>query len=350
MPFTAQEISDAGLSALDFYLKNNPIDQIAVERPLLKKLMAKKQEFPGARENVVEQIRTRYQSNFQWFRGDGIVTYNKRQSLDQASYPWQSAHDGLALDEDRMAQNGIIVTDSGDGKRASRAEIMQLTNLFTEQMEILRLGFEEKMSEALHLDGTQDPDAITGLDALVSLTPTTGVVGGIDRANVTSWRNHVATGLTTTTSTGTIQDKMEIAWRACVRSAQGRPDCIIVGSDFLDGFRNFMLKTYGQVNYGPVSEMEIEGGTKSMTFHGVPLEWSPEFADLDDVYSPGTPWEKRCYFLNSRFIKLRPMEGQDMRKRRPARPHDRYEHYWAITWRGALTMSQSNAHAVLALA
>ena len=32
-------------------------------------------------------------------------------------------------------------------------------------------------------------DAVTGLDALVSLTPETGVVGGIDRETATYWRD-----------------------------------------------------------------------------------------------------------------------------------------------------------------
>jgi hypothetical protein len=42
MPFTSQEITDAGKIGLDFYLKNDPIDQISVERPLYKYLAGKK--------------------------------------------------------------------------------------------------------------------------------------------------------------------------------------------------------------------------------------------------------------------------------------------------------------------
>lgn len=64
MPFTTQEITDAGKIGIDFYLRNNPIDQIAVERPLLKALSAKKKSAPGAKQYIVEQLRARYQSNF----------------------------------------------------------------------------------------------------------------------------------------------------------------------------------------------------------------------------------------------------------------------------------------------
>lgn len=349
MPFSAQEIQDAGKIGLDYYLAAKPIDQVAVERPLLKALMAKKKSAPGAKQFIVEQLRTGYGSNFQWFNGNQTVTYNRRVTNQQANYPWRSAHDGLALDEDRLIQNGIVITDDKGPTNASQAEKVQLTNLFEEQMEVLRLGFQEQMSYQLHLDGTQNPDAITGLDGLISLTPTTGTVGGIDRATNGYWRNNFATGLTTTTGTGSILNQMEIAWRAARRNG-GTPNLILVGSQFLDGYRNFLLNSFGRIDYTGTFGKSVDGGTETLSFHGVPLTWSPEFAELDARFGPATPWEKRAYFLNTDTIKLRPIEGQDMVTRKPPRAYDRYEYYWGITWRGALTMNRANANVALALA
>jgi hypothetical protein len=351
MPFNAGEIADAGKITIDLYLKNDPIDQIAVDRPLYKKLNGKKKSAPGAKQYIVEQLRVRYQSNFQWFNGSQVVTYNRRQSIEPAQYAWRSAHDGFALDEDRMIQNGISVSDDGPGGNATDAEMIQITSLIKEQAEILKLGFQEKFSQAQHLDGTQSVDAITGLDALVSLTPTTGTVGGIDRslAGNVYWRNYVQTGVTTTTTTGNILDYMEIAWRSCIRNG-GRPDFIEAGGDFIDGFRNFMLKTYGVLEFEGVGEKQIEGGTKSLTFHGVEVEWNPEFDDLQALTGAATSWVKRCYMLNTRHITLRPIQGQDMLSRKPPRAYDKYEWYWGLTWRGAMTMNRSNAHAVLSVA
>lgn len=351
MPFTTSEITDAGKIGLDFYLKNEPVDQVAVERPLYKFLASRKSSAPGAKQYIVEQLRFTYQSNFQWFNGSQVVTYNRRQSINQANYAWRSAHDGFSLDEDRLIQNGISVDDKGPGGNSSDAERLQLTNLLKEQVEILRLGFQAQFSQAQHLDGTQSSDAITGVDALISLTPTTGTVGGIDRSSSTSvyWRNYAQTGLTTTTTTGNILDYMETAWRACVRNG-GAPDYIEAGSSFVDGFRNFMFKSFGRLDYEGVSERVIEGGTKMLTFHGVNIMWNPEFSDLDTAYAPATAWEKRCYMINGRHLKLRPIEGQDMVTRKPPRAYDKYEFYWGLTWRGAMTMNRSNAHAVLAIA
>lgn len=351
MPFTAQEIIDGGKVGIDHYLKNNPIDQINVTRPLLKALQAKKKSSPGAKQYIVEQLRMRYQSNFQWFNGSQVVTYNRRQTVEQAQYAWRSAHDGFALDEDRLAQNGIVVTESNHpgSKNATQAELIQLTNLIDEQSESLKLGFNEKFSQALHLDGTQSADAVTGLDALVSTTPTTGTVGGIDAATNVPWRNFAATGLTTTTTTGNVLDNMETAWRYCTRANGGEaPDLIIMGGDFNDGFRNFMLKTFGLYGAPQVNVTKVSAGVEQMHFHGVPMLWSPEFLDLQSL--TGTAWEKRCYFLNTKSLKLRPLDGHDMITRKPPRAYDKYEYYWGLTWRGALTCNQRNSNAVLAIA
>lgn len=351
MPFSAQEIQDAGKIGLDFYLANNPVDQIALERPLLKALQAKKKSAPGAKQYIVEQLRVRYQSNFQWFNGSAVVTYNHRQTVEQANFVWRSCHDGFALSEDRLAQNGIIISDDNNAtSNASDAEKIQLTNLITEQAEVLRLGFQEQFSYALHVDGTQSTDAITGLDALVSLAPTSGTVGGIDRSVAANayWRNNVATGLTTTTSTGTILNQMEVMWRSCMRNG-GRPDLILAGSTYIDGYRNFVLNTFGRMDFGPSNTKRVEGGTAVLLFQGVEVQWSPEFSELDSRYAPATVWEKRCYFLNTSTVTLKPLQGHDMRTRKPPRAYDRYEYYWGLTWKGALTMNRSNANAVLAL-
>jgi hypothetical protein len=351
VPFTAQDISDAGKIGLDYFLANNPVDQVALERPLLKALQAKKKTAPGAKQFVVEQLRKSYQSNFQWFNGSAVVTYNRRQTIEQANYQWRSCHDGFALDEDRLAQNGIIVVDDNKPQVASDAEKIQFTSLIEEQSEALRLGFQEQFSYQLHVDGTQSVDAIGGLDALISLTPTSGTVGGIDRSVAANayWRNNVSTGLTTTTTTGTVLNQMEVNWRQCSRNG-GRPDLIIAGSQFIDGYRNFVLTTFGRMDFGPANTKKVEGGTSMLTFQGVDVQWSPEFQELDSRFAPATPWEKRCYFLNTDTIRLRPLQGHDMINRKPPRAYDRYEYYWAMTWRGALTLNRSNGNAVLALA
>ena len=347
MPFTTEEISIAGKTSLDYYLKNKPVDQIVQDRPWLSKLMSSKQTMPGAKENAVVQLRYRYQNNFSFFNGRKVVTYNNRSTIEQATFPWRSAHDGFALDEDRLIQNGISVTDNKKAVHAD-AEVIQLTNLLNEQTSVLDEGFDEQFDQYLLKDGSGSTDDIQGLDYLVAIDPTTGTVGGIDRSVAANswWRNNVNLGLTTTTTTGTIIDKMETTWRACTRNG-GRPNYIMCGSDFLDGYRNFLLKTYGTIYIDNGSQFTPEGGSTGMKFKGVPMIWNPTF---DDLSSYSATFPKRCYFLNMKYIQLKEIEGQGKISRRPPRPYDRYEHYWGLTWRGAMCMTRANAHAVLTIA
>lgn len=350
MPFTAQEISDAGKAALDFYLKNKPVDQIQTERPWIRKLMMTARTFPGTKQYVVEQLRKTYGSNFQWYYGAQAVTYNSRQTLEQSQFAWHGAHDGFFLDEDRLLQNGITISESQRGGNNTQAERMQLTNLLEEQNESLRLGFEEKFDYELHQDGTQDTEALAGLEGLVKDDPTSGTVGGIDQSANTWWRNQTVTGL----GSSTILTNMESIWRLCTRNG-GRPDFILMGSDFVDtyvtaaraeGNAEWMLSRVGRVDPAfPVGER----GNNDLQFKGVPIVWDPVMADLDANLSPSIDYEKRCYFINCRHMRLRPAEGHNMVSRKPPREYNRYVFYWAITWKGALTTNRLTGHAFLSI-
>jgi hypothetical protein len=81
----------------------------------------------------------------------------------------------------------------------------------------------------------------------------------------------------------------------------------------------------------------------------VEIVWDPVMTVLDGLYAPTIPWEKRCYFLNTKFLKLRPIQGHWMINRTPPRVYDRYVHYFALTAKAALTTGKRNAHAVLSI-
>ncbi len=351
MPFTASELTSAGYLALDFYMRNNPIDQIQEHRPLLERMMAEKKNFPGAKQNIVVQIRYAYNSNFQWFNGDAEVSYNHRQGVQWASYPWRACHDGFALNEDELLQNGITIIE-GKGGNNTEAEEIQLTNLLDENLEELHLGIKQQFSQALHRDGTQSADAIAGLDFLIPSAPTVGTVGGINRATNTWWQSNAITALTG--GAASMVTSMEQMWRKCARNG-GKPNFILAGEGFLDAYASAagtMITRFkdantakGEYNLDPSTDT-----TEDLAFHGVRMTWDPEFLDLDVLLAPAIPWQKRCYFLNTKFLKLRPAEGHDMITRKPPRVYNRYTYYWGITWRGGMTLNRSNAHAFLSIA
>lgn len=353
MSFTSAELTQLGYVALDHYLRNKPIDEIARERPLLAKLMKGKKTFPGGKQFITEQVRFQYDSNFQWYFGDDSVTYNRKDTVRQTQFPWAGAHDGFSLNEDLLLANGITVTDNSGPSTNSGAEMLQLTNLFEENIETLRLGFEESLDYDLHLDGSQDAKSIAGLDLLIALDPTTGTVGGIDRATNEWWRNNAVSG-----STEIVED-MEKMWRDCTLNG-GRPDFILAGANFVDAFRvaakdeisrYTILKTSGQ-NAQMDPSIEAQATSTGLHFQGVPIVWDPTFEMLDGANagsSATTAYSDRCYMINTKHMTLRPAAGHDMVARKPDRMYNDYIWYWGLTFKGALTINRSNCHGVISI-
>lgn len=348
MPFSSEQLSYAGLAAMDYEIKQNPEDLYNTDRPLLQWLNAKKKNFPGAKQYVVEKLRTTNDSNFQWFAPDGQVSYNRKRTLNKANFAWGSAHDGFGLTEEELLQNYISVTDNAQNAQPTTDETKQFVNLIKENTETLKLGFNEKFDYALHLDGTQDAEAIPGLDAIVSTTPTTGIVGGINRASAVYWRNQASTGIAATT--GVLTSEMNKIWLACQRIGGSKPDKIIAGTKFITAYRTELLATQRVDVTGKIGGLALDAGAQDLYFMGVKVEWDPVMDDLQAALNPTINWDKRCYFLNSKTIKLRPAEGQDMVGRKPPRAYDRYTHYWGVTWRGAMTTVNPGANAVLSVA
>lgn len=348
MPISNSDLQELAKVSLDEYLRNMPVDQIATERPLLKKLMEGRKTFLGAKQNVVENIRKTYGSNFAWAYGEDAVVFNKRNTTEQAAFPWRRAVDGLYLDYDRLFGNGIKVREGGRGEfKLEQNEKVQLLNLLDEQMESLKEGFMEKLDLEIHRDGTQDADALAGLDVLVSTAPTTGTIGGLDRATALYWRNHADIGIATGT-VGVLAQKMELAWRKCIKNG-GSPNFILAGGKFIDAYRAEIVVT-NNANSGSVKTLDAGVGTGVATglyFKGVEIIWDPQFETLDALSTPLIEWEKRCYFLNTKFMKYR---DDDMDIVTPVRPHDTLAMYAMVNLRCALSMSRANAQAVLSIA
>jgi hypothetical protein len=348
MPISSQDLQELAKVSLDEYLRNIPVDQIATERPLLKKLMEGRKSFLGAKQNVVENVRKTYGSNFSWAYGEEAVNFNKRNTTEQAAFPWRRAVDGLYIDHDRLFSNGIKVREGQRGEfKLEQNEKVQLLNLLDEQMESLKEGFLQKLDLEFHRDGTQDPDAIVGLDALVSITPNVGVIGGLDGATATYWRNFAKTAIPTGT-VGTLGNEMEIAWRRCIKNG-GSPNFILAGGKFIDAYRKEIVVTH-QANAGQVKTLDVgvgSGVNTGLYFKGVEIIWDPQFEELDALLTPTVQWEKRCYFLNTKHVKYR---DDDMDIVTPVRPHDVLAMYAMVNLRCSLSTNRRNAQAVLSIA
>jgi len=350
MPFTAAQIASGATSQLDYFAANEPVDQINTARPLLKTLIDQRQASPGGNQFYVEQIMVSNDSNYQNYFGAQQVSYNERDGIRQARWAWYNFHDGFGLDEDRLAANGIVMTDDREATPTS-AEKLQLTNLLQTGYTQLRESIHTGLNDELWRDGLYDINATPGIDALVSTTPAAGTIGGLNAATQTFWRNNASVNIATATP-GSLTDQMEIMWRACTRFGGEAPTHIVASSAFLDAYRRDATNTVNrQIMVPGRGGTAMDASVTGVFFKGIEVVWDPTLDTLDARFgAPPVRWDRRCYFLNMRHIKLRPLTGHWMVNRKPDRPYDRYVHYFGQTSKYRLTMAKRNSHAVLSIA
>jgi hypothetical protein len=349
MPFNAEQLAYGGRAAINFFLKNDPVDQINIAHPLFNKLVASKKEYVGGKQYVVEQLREANDSNFQGYFGDSQVTYNRKRTLNQAQFAYGSFFDGFGLNEDELIQNGITMT-SDRSATPSASEKVNLTNLVEENMETLRLGFANGMDLMFHRDGTQSSLEIAGLDHLVAVVPGTGTIGGIDASAKSYWENQVSLNITIANLVG----QMEDMWRECIRYGGAAPDFILAGETAIDSYRSAANSVIDrQLDMGKgrgAAQFDAgigEGTRTGLFFKGVEIIWDPLFQVLETADGPAQEWDSRMYFLNTKTIKLRPIKNHWMVPRKPPSVYDRFVQYWATTAKCALTINKRRANALL---
>jgi len=353
MPLTAAQLALGANYQLQSYATHEPIDQFTTQRPLAKWLIERKQDSVFGNGKFNESVRFTNASNYQNYTGDDQVSYNQKDTVRWAVYQHYEAHDGFSINETELANNGILLTDDKN-TTMSGAEKIQLVHKLKENFTTLRDGFQENFDKELHLDGSANPNSVPGLDAIVSLTPAVGTVGGINAATFNWWRNFTRLNIATA-KPGDLIDAMEKLFRECTTYGKlGNPDFIVVGSAMYDAIQADSLKVLGrQINLGQASTggVTVDATTKALAFKGIPIVWDPTFDVLDAQLGLTTnKWSKRGYMLNSKAIKLRPVNGRWLIQRNPPRVYDRYVYYFGITADYGLTCCKRNSMAVFSIA
>jgi hypothetical protein len=345
MPISGADLIKAGNYARDRYVTKTPVSQIDIETPLIKKLDAKKKTFKGTLQYINTPIRKERHSSGQFYYGADTVTYGDSDPVAHAKYIWTSFFDGFTINEDEAESAGITFDVDSPNSTATADEAVALVNLMGEKMTSLRDGMLTQTDQNLHMDGTQDAQAVVGLDGIIDLDPTTGVVGGFDRSTSTWWRNYANPTLGLA---GSLLDGMETAWRACSKNG-GKPDFILVGQNFYDAYRT---ATAGSIvinaNTG-ANGASLDGAISDLTFRGVPLVIDYQFEAVQALTLATVDWDNRCYFINTKHLTLMKMEGHDMKLRTPARSADKFVASFGMSDKYSLTCNRMNAHAVLAV-
>lgn len=357
MPMTAAQLVAGANTQLMSYAKNDPIDNFSTKRPFAKWLMDNAEPSVFGNGTFNEKILIGDSSNYQNYTGDDAVTYNRKDNHRLAPFYHYEAHDGFALNETELQNNGIVMTDDKEAVM-TEAEVIQIVNILKGNRATLKTGFQRNWDIEVHRDGTQNSKAVPGLDLLVSTTPTAStVVGGINQSTSPYWQNVASMAISTSVADDFIST-LEQVFRKCITYGDGAPDFIVGGSKFIDALAIAARKQSGttlQVTAPAVGGFKLDPSRAGMDgsgvfFKGLPVVWDPSFDVLQTLDAPTYAWDKRCYFLNSQNLRLRPVKGRWMIPRTPPRIYDRYTHYFGLTADYGLTVNKRNGMAVVSIA
>jgi hypothetical protein len=339
MPFTAQEVLNIANALIDYHeigVKSSTIQA----KPLMKKLLEKKKTFPGGKENVTENVKGEYTTEVEGYSGSDTVSYDNPANIKQAAYPWKELHAGITVTFTELKKSGITVVDSANGKETTthtNAEKVIITNLLEDKLEDMQEGWNRGFNNICWQDGTQSAKEFAGIQYFLSTAPTTGTVGGIDRAANSWWRNRYNTFAHSVTNQ-TLTKGLRAEARQLARYGSG-DYILLAGSGFLEKLEAEVAEKgyYTQTGFQNNGKNEI--GMAKISMRGIgDFEYDPTLDDLSK--------SNYCYFIDTKAIRIRPIDGEENKKHNPARPYDQYTLYRAMTWSGVMTANQLNTSGV----
>ena len=271
--------------------------------------------------SIVEELEYG-ESDSYWYSGYDTLTFNNPQLFTAAEYEMKFLAAPVGASGEELLKNS--------GKE-------RIVDLLLAKVKNAEKTLKNQMSVAIYSDGTgSSGKQLTGLKALVADVPTSGTVGGINRATSGNefWRNWAKTASASLTSE-TIYDAMNEAYLGCSRGTD-RPDLIVASDDMYKIYESSLVPQQRFVN-----AKLADAGFQNLKFKGA-----------DVIYDGGTGGAcpaKHMYFLNTEYLRLRPHKDRNFKmigyKDRVAVNQDAI--YRIIGWAGNLTMSNAKLQGVL---
>jgi hypothetical protein len=206
----------------------------------------------------------------------------------------------------------------------------QMIDLLEGRITVAENTMANLLAGGLYADGTgSGGKELTGLNAAVPTNPATGVYGGIDRQSWTFWSSQLFSSASLSTpaamSPTNIQEAMNKLWTSLVRGAD-RPDLIV----FDNAFWTFYIQSLQALQRFTQAE------TGKLGFPSI------KFMDADVVLDGGIGGYcpiKTGFFLNTKYIFLRPHSARNMTSLSPNRRYsvNQDAEVQILAWAGNLT-------------
>lgn len=269
-------------------------------------------------ESLVEELEYAENETFKYYSGYEVLDVTPSEVFSAAEYDWKQA--------------AVVVSASGLEMRKNSGR-ERMINLLDRRIRNAEKTMMNNISTGIYSDGTgSSGKQVGGLAAYVAEDPSTGIVGGINRANFSFWQNQTSGDVTIDAST--IQGEMNDLWLECVRGSD-RPDLIVAST------KNFAFFWDSLQDIQRITGVERgESGFQSLAFNG-PGGSAPVFHD-DAVAD-----DDRLYMLNTDFLFWRPHRSANMTVLERRQSFNQDAIAVPVIFMGNLTMSNASLQGIL---
>ena len=276
----------------------------------------------GGRD-IVEPLEYAENGTAMWYSGYEQLNITPSDVISAATYDWKQCAVAVSISGLEQMQNS--------GKS-------QLIDLLRARIGNAERTMANTIATGLYADGTgSSSKEIGGLQLLVADSPSTGTVGGINRANFSFWQNvsfDCSSDGTGAASSTLIQGYMNTVHNRLVRGNDA-PDLILADNNYY----NFYLGSLQTIQRVTSDTMAKAGF--------VSLKYMHADVVLDGGVGTLCP-DDHMYFLNTNYLHYRPHAQRNMVPLEPERYSTNQDAVVKlIGWMGNMTMSNASLQGVL---
>lgn len=299
-------------------------DNVSANNALLYRLRSRGNRKPvsGGR-TIVQELEYAENSTFMWYSGYEALNISPSDVFTAAEFAWKQAAVTVSI-------SGL----EGDIQNSGPERIIDLLESRIKNAERTMLN---SISEGVYSTGTASGGKqIGGLQLLVADDPTSGEVGGINRANWSFWQNkrfRCSTDGGANPSAGTIYGYMTKLYLQCSRG-RDQTDLIIFDNNY---FALFMESLHEKQRFTD-PKMAAAGFTNI------------KFMNADVVFDGGQGGDcpsNHGYFLNTNYVFYRPHSSRDMVPLETRVSLNQDATVRPLVWAGNLTMSNAALQGVM---
>lgn len=298
-------------------------DNMSKNNALLNRLNKRGRVKPlaGGR-TIVRELSYAENATFQYYSGYETLNISPSDVISAAEFDWKQASVAVSISGLEQAQN------SGEER---------VLDFLESRIEVAEKTMMNNLAAGMYSDGTgSSGKQIGGLQLLVADTPTSGTVGGINRATYTFWRNQsfqTTSEIGSAASAANIQRCMNTMF---LRTKRGMDQANLIVMD--TNYYQFYWASLQAIQRIASDEM-ASAGFKALQYAGVDVV-------ADGGIGGGCP-SNHAYFLNLDYLFWQPHRDRNMVPLENVQSINQDATVKLIIWMGNMTMSNAELQGVI---